>query len=298
MTLRQGIEKSRNLMTVRLAQDVGMDIVSAYAKKMGVNSNLPHLLSMSLGAGETKLIKMASAYSILVNGGKKVDPYLIERIQNRNGQTIYRHDTRECENCLVEKWENQSVPELQDEREQIIDPLSAYQMVSILEGVVQYGTGARLRSIGKHLAGKTGTTNRNQDAWFVGFSPDLVVAVYVGFDEPKSLGKYETGAAAALPIFYNFMNEAMANQADVPFRIPSGIKLVRVNHNTGKPATPNDNVVIWEALKPEVAQRGTNQKIIGNENAASNIDNDKENQVSEITYENDSDDEIQLGTEY
>ena len=155
-----------------------------------------------------------------------------------------------------------------------------------------------MRSIGKHLAGKTGTTNRNQDAWFVGFSPDLVVAVYVGFDEPKSLGKYETGAAAALPIFYNFMNEAMANQADVPFRIPSGIKLVRVNHNTGKPATPNDNVVIWEALKPEVAQRGTNQKIIGNENAASNIDNDKENQVSEITYENDSDDEIQLGTEY
>lgn len=298
MTLRQGIEKSRNLMTVRLAQDVGMAKVAEYAKKMGVNPDLPELLSMSLGAGETKLINMASAYGVLVNGGKEVEPYLIERIQNRNGQTIYRHDNRECENCMVEKWENQPVPELQDEREQIIDPLSAYQMVSILEGVVQYGTGARLRSIGKHLAGKTGTTNRNQDAWFVGFSPDLVVAIYIGFDEPKTLGKYETGAAAALPVFYNFMNESLANQADVPFRIPSGIKLVRVNHNTGKPATPGDNVVIWEALKPEVAKRDTKQKIIGNESGVSNIDNKEENQTSEITYENDSDDEIQLGTEY
>lgn len=297
MTLRQGIEKSRNLMTVRLAQDVGMDKVAASAKKMGVNPHLPELLSMSLGAGETKLINMASAYGIIVNGGKKVEPYLIERIQDRNGLTIYKHDNRECENCSPEKWNNQAVPQLLDNREQIVDPLSAYQMVSILEGVVQHGTGARLRSIGKPLAGKTGTTNRNQDAWFVGFSPDLVVAVYVGFDEPRTLGRYETGASAALPIFYDFMNQALQDQADVPFRIPSGIKLVRVNHKTGKPATPTDNVVIWEALKPEAALRAAKQKVIGQEEGAIATEG-AELPVSPITYEDTSDDEIQMGSEY
>ena len=297
MTLRQGIEKSRNLMTVRLAQDVGMDKVSETAKKMGVNPNLPQLLSMSLGAGETKLINMVSAYSMIVNGGKKVEPYLIERIQNRNGLTIYKHDTRECPNCSVEKWDNQEVPELVDSREQIIDPLSAYQMVSILEGVVQHGTGARLSALGKHLAGKTGTTNKNQDAWFVGFSPDLVVAVYVGFDNPRTLGKFETGAAAALPIFYDFMQQAVQEYADVPFRIPSGIKLVRVNHKTGKPATPNDDVVIWEALKPEAALRKAKQKVIGQESDV-NIESGSPQNVSPITYEDVVDDEIQLGSEY
>ncbi len=306
MTLRQGIEKSRNLMTVRLAQSVGMDKVAEYAKKMGVNDNLPELLSMSLGAGETKLISMASAYGEFVNGGKKISPYLIERIQDREGYTIYKHDTRECVECNVASWEDQPVPQLKDEREQIIDPLSAYQMVSILEGVVQYGTGGRLRSIGKHLAGKTGTTNKNQDAWFVGFSPDLVVAVYVGFDQPRSLGRYETGAAAALPIFYDFMKEALAGQADIPFRIPSGIKLVRINHDTGKPATPSDTSVIWEALKPEAAQRQFAQKVVSEENNASN-NNAEPTETEEnaetvvapvITYENNSEDELQLGAEY
>ena len=296
MTLRQGIEKSRNLMTVRLAQDVGMDKVAAAAKKMGVNPNLPELLSMSLGAGETRLINMASAYGIMVNGGKKVEPYLIERIQNRQGVTIYKHDTRDCPNCSSDKWDNPSVPQLQDTREQIIDPLSAYQMVSILEGVVKHGTGARLRTLGKPLAGKTGTTNRNQDAWFVGFSPDLVVGVYIGFDEPRSLGKYETGAAAALPVFYDFMEQALAHQADVPFRIPNGIKLVRVNHQTGKPATPNDNVVIWEALKPEAALRAAKQKVIGQEEGGVASEG-ADVPISPITYE-DTEDEIQLGSEY
>lgn len=161
---------------------------------MGVNDNLPPLLSMALGAGETRLINMASAYGIMVNGGKKASPYFIERIQDRNGKTIYKHDERECEECVQDSWKNQPIPELNDNREQIVDPLSAYQMVSILEGVAQRGTAARLRQLGKHLAGKTGTTNKNQDAWFVGFSPDLVVAVYVGFDEPRTLGRYETGA--------------------------------------------------------------------------------------------------------
>ena len=184
-------------------------------------------------------------------------------------------------------------------REQVIDPLSAYQMVSILEGVVQYGTGGRLRSIGKHLAGKTGTTNKNQDAWFVGFSPDLVVGVYVGFDEPRSLGRYETGAAAALPIFYDFMKDALDTQADVPFRIPSGIKLVRINHETGKPATPNDTSVIWEALKPEAIIRGNQQKVIGDDNTIqTNTEDQSEEIIPAVSYEQNSDDEIQLGTEY
>jgi penicillin-binding protein 1A len=297
MTLRQGIEKSRNLMTVRLAQQIGMDKVAETAKKMGVNPNLPHLLSMSLGAGETRLINMASAYSIMVNGGKKIEPYLIERIQDRQGVTIYRHDTRECENCSADRWDNPEVPQLSDNREQIVDPLSAYQMVSILEGVVQYGTGARLRALGKHLAGKTGTTNRNQDAWFVGFSPDLVVAVYVGFDEPRSLGTYETGAAAALPIFYDFMEQALHGQADTPFRIPSGIKLVRVNHNTGKPATPIDTAVIWETLKPEAALQQARQKVIGESQGAEPQD-EKVEQSTEVVYEDNNDDDIIIGTEY
>ncbi len=293
MTLRQGIEKSRNLMTVRLAQDVGMDKVAEYARKMGVNPNLPELLSMSLGAGETKLMNMASAFGMMVNGGKKIDTYLIERIQDRNGRTIYRHDKRSCEGCSVDKWENQPVPELPDNREQILDPLSAYQMVSILEGVVQYGTGARLRSLGRHLAGKTGTTNKNQDAWFVGFSPDLVLAVYVGFDEPRSLGRYETGAAAALPIFQNFMKRALAGQPDIPFRIPAGIKLVRVNHDTGRPAQPQDQAVIVEALKPEYSFDGKRQRVIGTPQAAG--DAAEENKPE---FGNDDQDAVQLGSEY
>ena len=293
MTLRQGIEKSRNLMTVRLAQDVGMDKVAEYAKKMGVNPSLPHLLSMSLGAGETKLINMASAYGIMVNGGKKVEPYFIERIQDRNGKTIYRHDRRPCENCQAEKWQNQPLPELADNREQIVDPLSAYQMVSILEGVAQHGTGARLRRLQKHLAGKTGTTNKNQDSWFVGFSPDLVVATYVGFDEPKSLGRYETGAALALPIFHNFMAEALKNQPDTPFRIPAGIKLVRVNHDTGKPAKPEDQSVILEALKPEFSFDNTSQRVIGT--PANDNSSTEDNSPS---FAVDADDEVQLGSEY
>ena len=293
MTLRQGLEKSRNLMTVRLAQDVGMDKVSDYAKKLGVNPNLPELLSMSLGAGETKLINMARAFGMFVNGGKKIDTYLIERIQDRNGKTIFRHDRRDCEDCSVSKWENQPVPELTDNREQVIDPLSAYQMVSMLEGVVQYGTGARLRSLKRHLGGKTGTTNKNQDAWFVGFSPDLVVAVYVGFDEPRSLGRYETGASAALPVFQNFMREALASQPDIPFRIPAGIKLVRVNHETGRPARPEDKAVIVEALKPEFDLDEKKQRVIGSPQPEAE---EKDSAVAE--FKNDDEDVVQLGSEY
>lgn len=293
-TFRQGIEKSRNLMTIRLAQDLGMDKVSEMAARLGVNKNLPELLSMSLGAGDTRLIDMASAYAVFVNGGKKVTPYFIEQIQDRNGKTIMKHDKRSCPSCSVEKWENQAIPELSDPREQIVDPLSAYQMTSILEGVAVRGTAARLRSLNRHLAGKTGTTNQNKDGWFVGFSPDLVVAIYLGFDEPRTMGRVETGAATALPVFYNFMREALANQPDIPFRIPNGIKLVRINYNTGRPATPKDSTVIIEAVKPDFDFDKARQRVIGNSDGPGD---DKQNNKKNI-FENDDDSDLQLGSQY
>lgn len=298
MTFRQGIERSKNLMTVRLAQDVGMDKVAEYAKKFGVNDRLPHLLSMSLGAGETHVIDMARAYGMMVNGGKEIHPYFIEQIQDRFGRTILKQDKRECIGCNVEAWgEGQPIPELPDNREQIVDPLTAYQMVSILEGVAIRGTGARLRSLNKHLAGKTGTSNNTQDAWFVGFSPDLVVAVYVGFDEPRTLGRIETGAAAALPIFYDFMQEALASQPDIPFRIPTGIKLVRINHDTGKPATPADKSVIVEALKPDFDFDRSKQRVIGG--GETSDDNDTGTADDKNMFEaSDDNDDFQLGTQY
>ena len=298
MTLRQGIERSKNLMTVRLAQDVGMDKVAEYAKKFGVNDHLPHLLSMSLGAGETHVIDMARAYGMMVNGGKEIQPYFIEQIQDRFGRTILKQDKRECANCNVEAWgEGQPIPELPDNREQIVDPLTAYQMVSILEGVAIRGTGARLRGLNKHLAGKTGTSNNTQDAWFVGFSPDLVVAVYVGFDEPRTLGRIETGAAAALPIFYDFMQEALASQPDIPFRIPTGIKLVRINHDTGKPATPADKSVIVEALKPDFDFDRSKQRVIGG--GETSDDNDTGTADDKNMFEaSEGNDDFQLGTQY
>lgn len=271
MTLREGVEKSRNLMTVRLAQEVGMDKISEFTKRVGINDNLPELLSMSLGAGETKLINLTSAYAEIVNGGKKVTPYLIERIQDRYGRTILKQDERACPDCNFSKWEQQQTPKLDDTREQLFDSLSAYQMTSILEGVATRGSGAKLRRLKKHLGGKTGTTNDSKEGWFIGFSPDLVVGTYVGFDEPRSLGRWETGASAALPIFQRFMEEALKDQPDIPFRIPAGIKLVRINYKTGRPAVPGDEVVITEAIKPDFDFEKAGQRIINGK-----ADNDNE----------------------
>ncbi|MDD4556763.1 MAG: penicillin-binding protein 1A [Alphaproteobacteria bacterium] len=300
MTLRQGVEKSRNLMTVRLAQDIGMDKVAETTRVLGINNNLPKYLSMSLGASDARLVDMTNAYSSFVNGGKKVVPYFVERVQDRQGNTIFKHDTRVCENCNAEAWDGtQQIPELQDIREQIIDPLSAYQMTYILEGVATRGTGARLRQINKHLAGKTGTTNENKDGWFIGFSPDLVVGIFVGFDEPRTLGRVETGAAVALPVFFEFMKEALKHQPDMPFRTPSGIKFMRINYNTGKPATPFDKEVISEALKPEDAS----QKVIsGGEEKAGDVTEGEENTEAgtdeKVDFSSDEGDAFQLGTEY
>ncbi len=264
-TLRQGIEKSKNLMTVRLAQDIGMDRVSAMAKRLGVMDNLPQLLSMSLGAADTRLIDMVTAYSAFVNGGYRVSPYLIEQIQDRYGKSLYKNNNVHCIGCKVAHYEEEmSVPEITDDRERVLDELTAYQMVSILNGVTVRGTGARLANLRKNLAGKTGTTNENKDAWFIGFSPDMVVGVYVGFDEPRTLGKIETGAAAALPIFYDFMKEALKDKPNLEFRVPQGIKFVRINPNTGRPAGLGDRVVINEALKPDF-KFGDRQRVVGDD---------------------------------
>ncbi len=249
-TLRLGVEKSRNLMTVRLAQNVGMDKVADYAERFGIINDLPQTLAMSLGAGETTLLDITTAYAMLVNGGKRVQPSLIDRIQDKRGKTVWKHDTRPCDACKKSIWSLGDVPELQDLREQVIAAGTAYQVVSFLEGVVQRGTGVRVRAVGKPLGGKTGTTNDSFDTWFVGFAPDLAVGVFVGFDNPSSLGSRETGSSVSAPIFRDFMAEALADQPAIPFRIPSGIRLVRVNAKTGMPARPGERNAILEAFQP------------------------------------------------
>jgi penicillin-binding protein 1A len=249
-TLRVGIEKSRNQMTVRLAQDMGMPIITEYAKRFGIYDDLLPVLSMSLGAGETTLLRMATGYCMLANGGRQVRPTLIDRIQDRWGRSVWKHDARECPACKTDKWASQPEPELTDDRPQIIDPYTAYQITSIMEGVVQRGTATSLKSLGRPIAGKTGTTNEEKDAWFVGYSPDLVVGVFIGFDTPRPMGKGQTGGHIAAPIFGNFMKVALADKPAAPFRIPQGTKLVRVNLQSGLRAAPGDPSAIMEAFKP------------------------------------------------
>lgn len=249
--LRVGLEKSRNLMTVRLANHIGMDKISSYAKRFGVDPHMRRILSMSLGAGETTLWDITAAYSVFVNGGKKITPTVIDRIQNREGNTIYKSDDRPCEGCNeVKEWQEQNVPSVPDNRPQIADPRTAYQITSMLEGVVQRGTARRLRDLGRPIAGKTGTTNDSKDAWFIGFTPDLIVGVYVGFDDPSPLGKGETGSSVAAPIFKDFMEKALKDEPIVPFRVPEGIELVKINAKTGTPAKAGDRNTIWEAFLP------------------------------------------------
>ncbi|MEL6359849.1 MAG: penicillin-binding protein 1A [Pseudomonadota bacterium] len=249
-TLRRGIEKSRNAMTARLAQDLGIGKIVEYAERFSLSDNLPRELAISLGSGETTLVKITSAYSTFVNGGKQVQPFLIDRIQDRTGKTIYRHDQRDCPNCDAADWTDQREPVLRDSRDDVIDPRTAYQMVSMLEGVVRRGTGSAVRKVvDKPVAGKTGTTNDYKDAWFVGFAPDLAAGVFVGYDLPKSLGQGEAGGKVAAPIFGEFMSHALEDVAGIPFRVPSGIRLVRINADNGRPAGPSDRNVILEAFK-------------------------------------------------
>jgi penicillin-binding protein 1A len=252
-TLRFGIEHSRNVMTVRLAQDIGMPLIGEYAKRFGIYDNLPPYLSFALGAGETTLLRMVGAYAMFDNGGRKVQPTLIDRIQDRYGRTIYRHDSRECRGCDADKWANQPEPTLIDRRERVLDPMTAYQITSIMEGVVQRGTATVVKEVGKPIAGKTGTTNDEKDAWFIGFSPDLVVGVYLGYDKPRHLGRGATGGVLAAPVVRDFMKVALADKPAVPFRVPAGIKLIRIDPKSGMRAGPGDQRVILEAFKPGTA---------------------------------------------
>jgi len=235
-TLRQGLEKSRNLMTVRIAADIGMDKVVEYARRMGTSDKMLPVLANALGSTESTVVRMAAAYSTFVNGGKRVIPSLVDRIQDRHGKTIFRHDKRVCEGCNAETWDGQDEPLIASEAENILDPRTAYQIVHMLEGVVERGTATVVRSVGVPLAGKTGTTNDYKDAWFMGFSPNLTVGVYIGFDQPATLGHGETGGGNAGPIFRDFMKDAIGNEPPVPFRIPPGIRLVRVDLQSGRPS--------------------------------------------------------------
>jgi penicillin-binding protein 1A len=255
-TLRYGIEKSRNLMTVRLSRDLGMPVIADYARRFGVYDNLMPALSMSLGAGETTLLRMVKAYSMIANGGRKIEATFIDRIQDRYGRTVWRHDKRDCTECDAREWSGQAEPELIDVREQVVDPISAFQMVGIMEGVVKYGTARRMASLNRPFAGKTGTTNDYKDAWFVGYTPDLAVGAYVGYDQPKPMGRSATGGGLAAPIVKDFLEEALKDVPPVPFRAPPGAVLVRVNHKTGLPARRGGGGVIVETFKPNEVPGG------------------------------------------
>ncbi len=260
-TLRSGLEQSRNVTAVRMADQIGLDKVVDVVKKLGVNDNPQKIYSLILGSTETSVMRMAAAYSMMVNGGKKITPLMIEKIQDRDGKTIYRRDKRSCPNCVVNNLNDYvakdvdqlPIPFLDERKEQVIDSGTAYQITSMLQGVVDRGTAARAKSIGRIIGGKTGTTNSSFDSWFVGFSPDLVVAVYIGFDTPKTLGASETGASVALPVFIDFMKEALKNTPSTPFRIPNSVKFVKIDRTTGKfptPATPKENI-FFEAFKAD-----------------------------------------------
>ncbi|PCI87318.1 MAG: penicillin-binding protein [Hyphomicrobiales bacterium] len=248
-TLRLGIERSRNVMTVRLADEIGMRTIARYANNFGLYNDLKPYISMALGAGETTVLKMVAGYSVFANGGKRVNPTLIDRIQDRYGRTIYRHDERECLTCVAEQWTGQDEPKLIDNSQRVIQATTAYQITSFMEGVVKRGTATIVNKLGKPVAGKTGTTNDYKDAWFVGFTPDLVVGVYLGFDKPKNLGRTQTGGQLAAPVFLDFMQMALKDTPSIPFRVPNGLNFYRINGKTGIAALPGDSNIISEAFK-------------------------------------------------
>jgi penicillin-binding protein 1A len=268
ITLREALKWSVNTVTVRLAQDVGMPLIGEYTRRFGVYDELPNYLSYALGAGETTVMRMVTAYSMLANGGRRVKPTLIDRIQDRYGHTIFKHDARECRGCdAPEGWKNQPEPQLVDRREQVLDVMTAYQITSMMEGVVQGGTAAVMREVGKPIAGKTGTTSDAKDLWFVGFSPDLVVGLYLGYDKPRSLGRSAQGGHTAGPIARDFMKLALADKPAIPFKVPAGIKLVRVDPKTGMRPGPGDSgKTILEAFKPGTAP-SDNYSVIGVDDA-------------------------------
>ena len=268
-TLRRGIEFSRNVMTVRLAQDMGIKKFTGLTESLGIYERLAPVLATSLGSGETTLMQMTTAYSILANGGKKIEPTMLDRIQDRYGRTVWRHDKRECTGCNAENWENQPEPEFIDNRQEIMNPFTAYQITSMLEGVVERGTATKLQELGKPIAGKTGTTNEERDAWFIGYTPDLVVGVYVGYDRPRPMGKGETGGALAAPIVSDFMKLALKDVPATPFRVPAGVRLIPINPKSGKRGTYGEENVILEAFKPGEEPPTRSRVVTGGEGLAS-----------------------------
>ena len=261
-TLRKGIEYSRNLMTVRIAKILGLDKILDLSKKLDIYNEIPELLSVSLGAAETTLINLTAAYASFVNGGKKVNPNLISRIQDRRGKTIFQIQSRKCLGC--DKFIDQSIdyPKIENTNKRVFSEATAYQMVTILSGAVERGTAKKLKSLNVPLAGKTGTTNDNYDAWFIGFSSNLVVGVYIGFDNPRTLGKFETGSKAALPIFKNFIENALFEDDFNDFQIPEKIYLTSLNYDTGLKSSANDEKTIIEALKIEDINNIDNNSLI------------------------------------
>ena len=272
-TLRTGVEKSRNLMTVRVAQEIGIDKIIKFSKKLKIYENPKELMSISLGSEETTLLKMTTAYCSFVNGGKLVDPILIDRIQDSEGNTIFKNEKRTCDNCDQISFNGNKIPKIKDNYKSIFSPETAYQMTSILEGVIKRGTGKALRDLNLQLAGKTGTTNKNTDAWFIGFTSNLVIGVYVGHDNPKSLGKIETGSRAALPIFKEFVKKAVTNYDARPFKVAKGIKMMVIDSSTGKKADFGTKKTIIESFKKEKIENLSNIDIyeLNNKISSSNI---------------------------
>jgi penicillin-binding protein 1A len=270
-TLRRGVENSRNVMTVRLAKDIGMPLVSEYARMFGLYDKLLPVLAMALGAGETTDMKMTAAYATIANGGRRIVPTLIDRIQDRYGKTVYRHDQRLCDGCVANEWAGQQEPLIIDNREQVLDPMTAYQITSMMEGVVQRGTGTGASVLGRPIAGKTGTSNDYKDAWFIGFTPELAVGVYLGYDIPRTMGKSATGGEMAVPIFTAFMANALRGKPPTPFNMPAGMSQVWIDPTSGIAATANEAAIL-EAFKPGTGPNLVTSVIGVDSNAFLNIE--------------------------
>ena len=236
-------------MTVRIAQNLGIEKIAKFAKELNIYENPEQLLSLSLGSSETTLLKLTSAYCSFVNGGKLIIPKFIDRIQDSEGNTIFNSENRECQGCDQISYVSENIPKIKNNFKQVISKETAYQMTSILEGTVKRGTAKKLKDLNLDLAGKTGTTNKNTDTWFIGFSSNFVIGVYVGYDNPSSLGRYETGSRTAMPIFKNFVKNAIKKNNARPFKIPKGIKMLVVNSKTGERASYSDESIIIEAFK-------------------------------------------------
>ncbi|NVD42177.1 penicillin-binding protein 1A [Ensifer sp. HO-A22] len=279
-TLRTGLENSRNLMTVRLARHLGMNLVADYGKRFGLYDELRTYLPMALGAGETTLLRLVSAYAVIANGGKAINPSMIDRVQDRYGRTIYRQDSRQCADCNALTWENQEEPDLVDIRDYVLDPMTAYQITLMMRGVVERGTARNVATLGVPIAGKTGTTNDEKDVWFVGFTPNIVTGVFLGYDTPKPMGYGETGGGLAAPIFIDFMKVALQGKPVADFHAPAGMTFQAVDRKTGRSVEEGAPGAIAEAFKPGTGPCDGNCPIIDDRETAELPATDADNELS------------------